>query len=134
MPGRPALRAAHRGGRHRPDRHLRAKNGWIGQFLEPLGIQVAFKPLGVLVALVFIGLPFVVRTVQPILEDLDTELEEAAASLGASAGRPSATSSCRSVPGAADRLSRWPSRAAWGNTARSSSSPATSRWCPRSRR
>ena len=62
---------------------LYAKNGWIGQFLEPLGIQVAFAPLGVLVALVFIGLPFVVRTVQPILEDLDTELEEAATSLGA---------------------------------------------------
>ena len=62
---------------------LYAKNGWIGQYLEPLGIQVAFGPLGVLVALVFIGLPFVVRTVQPILEDLDTELEEAAASLGA---------------------------------------------------
>ena len=62
---------------------LYARNGWIGQFLEPLGIQVAFKPLGVLVALVFIGLPFVVRTVQPILEDLDTELEEAATSLGA---------------------------------------------------
>ena len=62
---------------------LYAKNGWIGQFLELLGIQVAFKPLGVLVALVFIGLPFVVRTVQPILEDLDTELEEAATSLGA---------------------------------------------------
>ena len=62
---------------------LYAKNGWIGQFLEPLGIQVAFKPLGVLVALIFIGLPFVVRTVQPILEDLDTELEEAATSLGA---------------------------------------------------
>ncbi len=62
---------------------LYAKNGRIGQYLDPLGIQVAFKPLGVLVALVFIGLPFVVRTVQPILEDLDTELEEAAASLGA---------------------------------------------------
>ncbi|WP_018991165.1 sulfate ABC transporter permease subunit CysT [Aromatoleum toluclasticum] len=62
---------------------LYAKNGWIGQYLDPLGIQVAFKPLGVLVALVFIGLPFVVRTVQPILEDLDTELEDAAASLGA---------------------------------------------------
>lgn len=66
---------------------LYAKNGWIGQFLEPLGVQVAFKPLGVLVALVFIGLPFVVRTVQPILEDLDTELEEAAASLGAQRGQ-----------------------------------------------
>ena len=62
---------------------LYAKNGWIGQYLEPLGIQVAFTPLGVLVALVFIGLPFIVRTVQPILEDLDAEFEEAAASLGA---------------------------------------------------
>jgi sulfate transport system permease protein len=63
---------------------LYAKNGWLGGLLEPLGIQVAFKPLGVLVALTFIGLPFVVRTVQPVLEDLDTELEEAAASLGSS--------------------------------------------------
>ena len=62
---------------------LYARNGWLGQYLEPWGIKVAFTPLGVLVALVFIGLPFVVRTVQPILEDLDTELEEAAASLGA---------------------------------------------------
>lgn len=62
---------------------LYARNGWIGEHLEPLGIKVAFTPLGVLVALVFIGLPFVVRTVQPILEDLDTEIEEAAASLGA---------------------------------------------------
>ncbi|MDR2032899.1 MAG: sulfate ABC transporter permease subunit CysT [Azoarcus sp.] len=59
-----------------------AKNGWIGQYLVPFDIQVAFKPLGVLVALVFIGLPFVVRTVQPVLEDLDIEHEEAAASLG----------------------------------------------------
>lgn len=62
---------------------LYARNGWLGGLLEPLGIEVAFKPLGVLVALVFIGLPFVVRTVQPVLEDIDTELEEAAASLGA---------------------------------------------------
>ena len=62
---------------------LYAPNGWLGSALEPLGIKVAFTPLGVLVSLVFIGLPFVVRTVQPILEDLDTELEEAAASLGA---------------------------------------------------
>ena len=61
---------------------LYAKNGWVGSLLEPLGIKVAFTPLGVLVALVFIGLPFVVRTVQPILEDLDTEYEEAAVSLG----------------------------------------------------
>ncbi len=62
---------------------LYAPNGWIGSLLEPHGIKVAFTPLGVLVALVFIGLPFVVRTVQPILEDLEPELEEAAASLGA---------------------------------------------------
>lgn len=62
---------------------LYAKNGWLGSFLEPLGIKVAFTPLGVLVALVFIGLPFVVRTLQPVLEDLDTEIEEAAACLGA---------------------------------------------------
>jgi sulfate/thiosulfate transport system permease protein len=62
---------------------LYAKNGWLGQYLEAIGIKVAFTPLGVLVALVFIGLPFVVRTVQPVLEDLDTEIEEAAASLGA---------------------------------------------------
>ena len=62
---------------------LYAKNGWLGQFLEPLGIKIAFGPAGVLVALIFIGLPFIVRTVQPILEDLDAEFEEAAASLGA---------------------------------------------------
>jgi sulfate/thiosulfate transport system permease protein len=62
---------------------LYARNGWLGQYLEAVGIKVAFTPLGVLIALVFIGLPFVVRTVQPVLEDLDTELEEAAASLGA---------------------------------------------------
>ena len=62
---------------------LYAKNGWIGQYLEPLGIKVAFTPLGILIALIFIGLPFVVRTVQPILEDLEAELEEASASLGA---------------------------------------------------
>ena len=61
-----------------------APNGWIGRYLEPHGIKVAFAPLGVVVALTFIGLPFVVRTVQPVLEDLDTEIEEAAASLGAS--------------------------------------------------
>ena len=60
-----------------------AGNGWLGQYLEPLGIKIAFAPAGILVALVFIGLPFVVRTVQPILEDLEVELEEAAASLGA---------------------------------------------------
>lgn len=63
---------------------LLAKNGWIGSLLEPLGIAVAYTPVGVTVALVFIGIPFVVRTVQPVLQDLEPELEEAAASLGAS--------------------------------------------------
>ncbi len=62
---------------------LYAPRGWLGQWLEPLGIKVAFSPLGIIVALTFIGLPFVVRTVQPVLEELDKELEEAAASLGA---------------------------------------------------
>ncbi len=63
---------------------LYSGKGWIGQFLEPYGLKVAFTPLGVAVALVFIGLPFVVRTVQPVLEEAERELEEAAASLGAS--------------------------------------------------
>jgi sulfate/thiosulfate transport system permease protein len=62
---------------------LYAGNGWLGQFLEPLGVKVAFTPLGIVVALIFIGLPFVVRTVEPVLQDLDAEIEEAAATLGA---------------------------------------------------
>jgi sulfate transport system permease protein len=62
---------------------LYAGNGWVGQFLEPLGLKVAFTPLGIVVALIFIGLPFVVRTVEPVLQDLDAEIEEAAATLGA---------------------------------------------------
>lgn len=60
-----------------------AKNGWIGSLLDQIGIAVAYTPLGVVVALTFIGLPFVVRTVQPVLEDLGAEVEEAGASLGA---------------------------------------------------
>lgn len=62
---------------------LLAGNGWVGQYFEPLGIQLAFNPNGVVIALIFIGLPFVVRTVQPVLEDSEKELEEAATSLGA---------------------------------------------------
>ena len=62
---------------------LLAGNGWIGQYLEPMGIQLAFNPNGVVIALIFIGLPFVVRTVQPVLEDAEKELEEAAMCLGA---------------------------------------------------
>ncbi len=60
-----------------------AANGWIGRLLAPMGIEVAFTPLGILVAMIFIGLPFVVRTVQPVLEGLEQEIEEAAACLGA---------------------------------------------------
>jgi len=62
---------------------LYSPNGWIGQYLEPIGIKVAFTPIGITVALVFIGLPFVVRSVEPVLEDLGKEVEEAAATLGA---------------------------------------------------
>lgn len=61
-----------------------APNGWVGSLLQPLGIEVAFTPLGVLIALIFVGLPFVVRSLQPVLQDLDREVEEAAVSLGAS--------------------------------------------------
>jgi len=61
-----------------------AENGWIGRLLEPLGIKAAFSPLGIVIALAFIGLPFIVRTVQPTIEDLDPAVEEAATLLGAS--------------------------------------------------
>lgn len=63
---------------------LYAGNGWLGQYLEPLGIKVAYTPLGIIVALTFVTLPFVVRTLQPVIEDIETEVEEAAATLGAS--------------------------------------------------
>ena len=60
-----------------------AENGWVGSLLAPLGIKVAYTPLGIVIALVFVGLPFVVRTVQPMMEEIERETEEAAASLGA---------------------------------------------------
>jgi len=60
-----------------------SKNGWVGQYLEPYGIKAAFTEVGVFIALTFVGLPFVVRTLQPVLEELEPELEEASASLGA---------------------------------------------------
>jgi sulfate transport system permease protein len=66
---------------------LYAPNGWLGMQLESFGISVAFTPVGIIVALTFIGLPFVVRTLQPVLEDLDREVEQAAATLGASAAQ-----------------------------------------------
>jgi sulfate transport system permease protein len=64
--------------------YVYSEHGWLGRYLEPLGIEIAFRPAGVVVALAFVGLPFVVRTVQPVLLDLDPEVEEAAACLGAS--------------------------------------------------
>ncbi len=63
---------------------LYAPKGWIGSMLLPLGIKVAYTPIGIIIALIFIGLPFVVRTVQPVMEEIDNEVEEAAATLGAS--------------------------------------------------
>ena len=66
---------------------LYAGNGWLGRWLEPLGIKVAYTPLGIVVALTFVTLPFVVRTLQPVIEDIEPEVEEAAASLGASRGQ-----------------------------------------------
>ena len=62
---------------------LLAGNGWLGQYLEPMGIKLAFTPAGVVIALIFVGIPFVVRTVQPVLEDFEKELEEAGTALGA---------------------------------------------------
>jgi sulfate transport system permease protein len=98
---------------------LYAPNGWIGGPLASLNIKVAYTPLGIVIALVFIGLPFVVRTVQPVMEEIDREIEEAAATLGATRFQTA---------------SRSPSRAAWANTAPSSSSPATCPTCRRSHR
>ncbi|CAM4206821.1 sulfate ABC transporter permease subunit CysT [Paenibacillus typhae] len=66
---------------------LYSQNGWIGSLFEPYGFKIAFTPLGITLALMFIGIPFVVRTVQPVLEDLDRDMEEAAATLGAKRGR-----------------------------------------------
>ena len=63
---------------------LYAGNGWLGQYLEPLGVKVAYTPTGIVVALIFVTLPFVVRTLQPVIEDIESDVEEAAASLGAS--------------------------------------------------
>jgi sulfate transport system permease protein len=89
---------------------LFSANGWIGRYLDPLGIKVAYSQLGVVVALTFIGLPFVVRTVQPVLQEMDPEIEEAAASLGA--GCRFRRSPARGLP-AAHRV-RWHSPEASG--------------------
>lgn len=113
---------------------LYSQNGWIGSLLAPLGIKVAFTPLGITLALMFIGIPFVVRTVQPVLEDLDRDMEEAAATLGAGRGGPSCGLSCRSCSLRCLRASPWRSPGASANTAQSCSSPAICRCAPRSPR
>ncbi len=108
-----------------------AKNGWVGQFIEPLRHQGCLHSLGVVVALTFIGLPFVVRTLQPVILEIERETEEAAATLGA--GRRQAIFARRSADacsGAAYRLCAGAWRAASANTARSFSSPAICRTAP----
>ena len=98
---------------------LRRATAGSARWLAPLGIKVAFTPLGIFVALTFIGLPFVVRTVQPVLEDCAPELEEAAATLGASRCRRSrARDPAGAAAGAARPASRSRSRARSANTAR----------------
>ena len=103
-----------------------AKNGWLGAPLDRLGIQTAFSPVGITIALTFIGLPFVVRSLQPALEDLDPGTEEAALILGAGRRETILRVILPALPhGSA--VSRCPSPAHWGNTGPSFSSPAT---CP----
>ena len=95
-----------------------AENGWIGRWLADVGIKAVFNSLGIVIALTFVGLPFVVRTVQPVLEDLDAEIEEAAATLGAL--RFKVFTAC-SAPLCCPRFSpalRWRLLARWANTAR----------------
>jgi sulfate/thiosulfate-binding protein len=111
-----------------------APNGWFGRALAPLGIKAVFTPLGVVIALTFIGLPFVVRTLQPALEELEADVEEAAASLGASRPQTFRRVIFPARPGAAHRLRAGLRARAWASTARSSSSRATCRTGRRSRR
>lgn len=102
-------------------------NGWIGSLFEPLGIRIAFSPIGITLALMFIGIPFVVRTVQPVLQDLDAEVEEAAATLGSSRYR---TFRKVVLPELLPPLMtglHWPSHVELGSMARSSSSQVTCR-------
>ena len=106
---------------------LYAGNGWLGAPLERAGLKVAFTPLGITVALIFIGLPFVVRTVQPVLQDLEPEVEEAAASLGATRAQTFWRVILPTILPALVTGPRSPSPARSANTARSSSSPATCR-------
>ena len=131
----PALCTADGGGRHRADLGVLAHTGWIGRVLEPLGIPVAFTPLGIIVALTFIGLPFVVRTVQPVLQDLDPEIEEAAVEPRGDtrAGVPPRDPRRRILPAVLTGFTLAFARAL-GDTDRSCSSRGTCRCGRRSRR
>ncbi len=107
---------------------LYAPNGWLGRWLERLGIKVAFTPLGVVVALTFVGLPFVVRTVQPVLEELEPEHRGGRGDARRGrAGDALARHPAGALAGARSPASRSRSRARSASTARSSSSPATCR-------
>ena len=113
---------------------LYAGNGWIGQFFEPLGIKIAFTPIGIFVALTFIGLPFVVRTVQPVLEDIEAELEEAAATLGATRFQTFCASYLSDRDARVDdRFCACVCACHWGVWISAFLSQATCRWFPRSR-
>ena len=114
--------------------NLYAENGWLGSLLAPLGVKVAFTPLGIFVALVFTGLPFVVRTVQPVLEDLDAELEEVSATLGASRWTRWPRHHTGHCPRRCSPGLRWLSPGRWVSTALSSSLPAICRTCRKSLR
>jgi sulfate ABC transporter permease protein CysT len=110
-----------------------SENGWIGQYLSQYGIKAAFSPLGIVIALIFIGLPFVVRTVQPVLQELDAAIEEAAATLGATAGRPSHVSFFRTCCPLRSPVSLWRSHERLENTARSYLFRGTCQCAPKSR-
>ena len=87
-----------------------SQNGWIGRYLEPRGIKAAYSSLGITIALIFIGLPFIVRMLQPAIEDLDPEIEEAAESLGANRLHTFVVSSFRRCCRLCQRDLRWRSR------------------------
>lgn len=109
-----------------------SENGWIGQLFAAWGMKIAYTPVGIFVALTFIGLPFVVRTVQPVLQDWDRQVEEAAATLGASRLQTFLRVILPHLLPAILTALPWPLPAPWANTAPSSSSRATCRSRPKS--
>jgi sulfate transport system permease protein len=111
-----------------------SENGWIGQYLAKYGIKAAFSPLGIVIALIFIGLPFVVRTVQPVLQELDAAIEEAAATLGANRWQTFSRVIFPTFCRLCSPVSPWRSRERWANMARSSLFRGICRCAPKSRR